>query len=65
MDIPKNSVKHVEKNKKYIYEVLLRPQVESFRMIRRGIKNARLLDIELGLTFNQFMSRNELDIHNA
>ncbi len=60
MDYAKNSIKHVEKGGEYIYFTTLRPSIDAFRMIRRAIKNARLVGLHLG-PLNSFMQRNEKD----
>lgn len=67
MDYAKNAIKHVAHNggKSYSYEVIIRPNIEAFRMIRRTIKNATLCSIVLGRSINEFMSRNERDLHKA
>ncbi len=65
MDYPKNAVKHVGRNGRYEYTAILRPKIESLRMIRRAIKSSRAVGFYLGRVANEFMSLNEIQESTA
>ena len=65
MDYSKNAIKHATKNGEPSFDALLRPKLDAFRMIRRALKNAYLVNAKVAPQLYSFLSKNELEFNNA